>query len=135
LADIRIDVGVLEFTARWEANAPVSRAWLLNRLPLEGTLLQARWSGEAGWSRLGANLRLEPENATTRPGPGQILLYAGDVSEPELLIPYGACAFAYQGGPLRGNHVVTLDQAPHELRTLGEILQSKGAQSLRITSC
>lgn len=135
MADIHIDIGGLEFTGWCETNAPVSCAWLLNKLPLEGTLLQARWSGEAGWSRLGADLHLDPENATSQPAPGQILLYAGAVSEPELLIPYGVCAFAYQGGPLRGNHVATLDHVPHRLRTLGELLQLKGAQSLRITHC
>lgn len=133
MADIRIDVGDLKFMGRWETNAPASCAWLQNRLPLTATLLQARWSGEAGWSRLGADVRLDRENATSQPAPGQILLYGGDVSEPELLLPYGVCAFAYQGGPLCGNHVATLEAVPGELRTLGELLQLKGAQSLRIT--
>ena len=133
MSDIHIDVGELRFTGRWEINAPVSCAWLKSRLPLEGTMLQARWSGEAGWSPLRTELRLDPENATTHPKPGQILLYGGPASEPELLLPYGMCAFAYQGGPLCGNHLVTLEQTPQQLRTLGELLQLKGAQSFRIT--
>lgn len=133
MSDIRIEIGTLKFIGRWQTTAPLSRAWLLNKLPLEGSLMQARWSGEAGWCRLGADAHIDPENATSQPGPGQILIYGGPVSEPELLIPYGICAFAYQGGPLRGNHVATIEPVPRALHALGELLQSKGAQSLRIT--
>jgi hypothetical protein len=36
---------------------------------------------------------------------GEILLYAGPISEPEMLIPYGPGAFACRAGALAGNHV------------------------------
>ena len=126
----RVQLGIAgyRFGGQLEASAPVSLAWLLNHLPLEGALRQARWSGEAGWYPLRTEVRLDRENATSHPRPGQILLYAGTENEPELLVPYGPCVFAYQGGPLSGNHIITLDE-PDRLRAVGEALQLKGAQS------
>jgi hypothetical protein len=127
-------VGGLTFSGRLEAQAaPKSVAWLAARLPWDGILLQARWSGEAGWMPLGIELKLDSENAMNYPHPGQLLLYAGDDSEPELLIPYGACAFASRAGALAGNHVITLEGDITHLHRLGEILQRDGAQSLRLT--
>jgi hypothetical protein len=125
-------IGAFRFSGRFEAGAPVSSAWLLKQLPYVGVLLQARWSGEAGWSPLRTEVRLEPENAMIHPEPGQVLLYAGAHSQSELLIPYGICGFACKVGPLSGNHVVTLDCGLNELQAIGESLQFKGAQPLRI---
>jgi hypothetical protein len=42
-----------------------------------------------------------PENATSDPAPGELLLYPGAISETELLLPYGSCAFASNAGLLR----------------------------------
>jgi Protein of unknown function (DUF3830) len=128
---VQLVIAGLRFEGTLETAAPVSLAWLLKRLPLEGELRQARWSGEAGWYPLRCNVRLDSENAMSRPQPGQILLYAGAENEPELLIPYGPCAFAYQGGPLSGNHIITLRETD-SLRALGEALQMKGAQAFRL---
>lgn len=130
---VHILVGGLRFIGRFEREAPVSCAWLRDRLPLQGAVTQARWSGEAAWYPLGIDVRLQPENAMNRPKPGQILLYAGAESEPELLFPYGVCKFAWQGGYLSGNHVITLLEGLEHLRALGDAVQLKGAQALRIT--
>ena len=131
---VQLNVGALSFTGRLEAQAaPKSVAWLAQRLPFDGILLHARWSGEAAWMPLGLELKLEPENAMAYPHPGQLLLYAGGVSEPELLIPYGACAFASRAGSLAGNHVITLEGDITHLRGLGEALLHHGAQPLQLT--
>jgi hypothetical protein len=94
--------------------------------------LHARWSGEAAWMPLEHDVALEEENAVTHPHPGQILLYAGPKSVSELLIPYGFCAFACRAGSLAGNHVVTLENDPANLSSLGHALLYKGAQPLRL---
>lgn len=128
-----LTIGRFRFSGRWEVEAsPRSVAWLADRLPLQGAVLHARWSGEAGWLPLGRAPRLEPENATSHPSPGQLLLYAGRRSEPELLIPYGACAFASKAGMLAGNPVIALDGDLAALRELGEVLLWQGAQPLHL---
>jgi hypothetical protein len=130
---IRLSVGDFVFSGRLEAQAaPKSVAVLAELLPLERSALHARWSGEAGWAPLSTGFTLAPENATAYPHPGQLLLYAGMRSEPELLVPYGCCAFASRAGALAGNHVITLEGDLTNLRDLGETLLWKGAQPLRL---
>jgi hypothetical protein len=132
---IQLTVGSFSFTGQFETQAaPNAVRWLAGRLPLHGIGLHARWSGEAGWAPLGVEVRLDPENATTYPHPGQVLLYAGLKSEPELLIPYGACAFACRAGTLAGSHVITLTSNISSLRTMGETLLRGGAQALLLTA-
>jgi hypothetical protein len=97
-------------------------------------MTQARWSGEAAWHPLGIHVRLAPENAMHQPKPGQILLYAGVDSEPELLFPYGFCKFAWRGGSLSGNHVITLTEGLDDLPALGQSVQFEGAQPFRISA-
>jgi Protein of unknown function (DUF3830) len=124
---LRIVVGDCQFAGRFEANAPISCRWLRGRLPLEGSLTQARWSGEAAWYPLRTDVRLAAENSLSDPKPGQILLYAGAASEPEILFPYGFCKFAWKGGALSGNHVITLIEGLDRLAALGDSLQQRGA--------
>lgn len=131
---VRLAIGTVDFTGRLESlAAPNSVAWLADRLPLTGTVMHARWSGEAAWMPLGFAAKLDSENATSYPHPGQLLLYAGDRSEPELLIPYGACAFASRAGALAGNHVATLEGDIDCLRARAESLLRDGARTLRLT--
>jgi hypothetical protein len=78
------------------------------------------------------DVALDEENAVSHPRPGQILLYAGPKSVPELLIPYGFCAFACGAGNLVGNHVITLESDFSSLSSVGEALLYKGAQPLRV---
>lgn len=126
-------VGPLLFAARLDRDgAPKSVDLLTGLLPLRGFLQHARWSGEAGWLPLKQRVPLEPENATAYPAPGQVLLYGGGLSEPELLLCYGACAFASQAGALAGNPVLRLDARPEQLRELGRLLLQEGAQAFHL---
>jgi hypothetical protein len=134
---LRITVGEFEFTARLEEErAPKSVAALRGLLPLEGLLVQARWSGEAAWVPLGweLDLGLGPENATSYPGAGDLLLYPGGLSEVEVLFPYGATCFASKMGQLAGNHVATIEAGREQLPPLGEAVLRDGAQPIRVTA-
>jgi hypothetical protein len=130
---LRITAGELEFTARLEeAKAPRTIAALRGLLPLEGKLVQARWSGEAAWLPLGweLDLGLGPENATAYPAPGELLLYPGGLSEVEILFPYGATSFASKMGQLAGNHFATVEDGRDRLAALGEAILWRGAQDV-----
>lgn len=126
--------GPFEFAGTLEReSAPVAAAWLSKQFPLNGALQHARWSGEAAWLPLSGAPQLLPENATAHPRPGQILLYTGVISQAELLIPYGACAFACKAGTLAGSPVITLDGPLEDLRALGDLLLTKGTQPLTLS--
>jgi hypothetical protein len=105
-------------------------------LPYRGTVIHARWSGEALWSPLAgawpAGQHLPPENATSEPKAGDVLLYAGELSEPELLIPYGTARFAGKAGSLEGNPVLTVNDPVSVLAELGCHVLWKGGTSVRI---
>lgn len=131
---LRLTIGAHSFAARVEMQAaPKSCEALLSLLPLQKTLIHGRWSGECGWAPLGPlPFGLTPENALHRPAPGQILLYAGDISEPELLVPYGLAAFGCKDGPLEGNHVLTLDAPLDAIAAIGQDLLWRGAQPIAL---
>jgi hypothetical protein len=132
---LRITVGDFEFGARLEEEkAPDTVAALRGLLPLESKLVQARWSGEAAWIPLGWELELGigPENATSYPGPGELLLYPGGLSEVEILFPYGATSFASKMGQLAGNHFATIEAGRERLPELGNAVLWDGALALRI---
>jgi hypothetical protein len=130
---VLVSIGDARFVGRLEtAAAPESAALIAQLLPIERNALHARWSGEAVWVPLGCIPPAKPEHATAYPRPGQILIYTGPCSEPELLIPYGACAFASRAGPLAGSPVITLDAAESQLRDVGERLLWNGAMTFRM---
>jgi hypothetical protein len=132
---LRITVGDFEFAARLEEEkAPNTLAALRRLLPLQSKLVQARWSGEAAWVPLGWELELGigPENATSYPGPGELLLYPGGLSEVEILFPYGATLFASKMGQLAGNHFATIEAGRERLPELGNAVLWDGALELRI---
>jgi hypothetical protein len=132
---LRITVGDFEFGARLEEEkAPNTVAALRRLLPLQSKLVQARWSGEAAWVPLGWELELGigPENATSYPGPGELLLYPGGLSEVEILFPYGATLFASKMGQLAGNHFATIETGRERLPELGNAVLWDGALELRI---
>ena len=131
---LRITAGEFEFTARLEEErAPQTIAALQRMLPLDSELVQARWSGESAWVPLGweLDLGLGPENATTYPAPGELLLYPGGLSEVEILFPYGATNFASKMGQLAGNHFATIESGQERLPELGETVLRQGAQPIR----
>ena len=131
---IDIHVADLHLTARLEAAAaPRTCAAFLALLPLRASLLQARWSGESAWVPLGeraTQLGLGPENPTSHPAPGQLLLYPGGLSETEILLPYGATLFASKVGQLAGNHFATLATGREHLAEVGRRVLWHGAQDI-----
>jgi hypothetical protein len=129
---IDIRVAELRLTARLERDAaPRTCAAFLTLLPLSARLVQARWSGESAWVPLGdLQLGLGPENPTSHPAPGHLLLYPGGLSETEILLPYGATLFASKVGQLAGNHFATLDAGRDQLAELGRRVLWEGAQDI-----
>jgi hypothetical protein len=132
VSGVRVTAGDFAFVARFEtAAAPRTCARFLGLLPYRQRLIHVRWSGEACWIPLGdLDLGLGPENATSYPAPGEILLYPGGVSETEILLAYGAVAFASKAGPLAGNHFLTVTEGRDRLRPLGERTLWHGAQEI-----
>jgi hypothetical protein len=134
---VTIAIGAEVFSARLRDDlAPHSCRQLKAILPYQGTVIHARWSGEAVWSRLGAawpgGVTLPPENATANPKPGNVLLYAGALSEPELLFVYGTCRFACNAGPLEGNPVLTIEGDLTRLADVGRKILEQGVLPLRV---
>ena len=130
---IEITVGSLRFAAKLEEEAaPRTVAAFRRLLPLGNKLIQARWSGQSGWVPLGdLDVGLGPENATSYPAAGELLLYPGGVSETEILFPYGATCFASKAGQLAGNHFATIVEGRDQLPELGERVLWQGAQDIR----
>ncbi len=72
-----------------------------------------------------------PENATSYPHPGELLLYPGGVSETELLFPYGHTCFASKAGQLAGEPLRHDSSTGGErLQELGELVLWHGAQDI-----
>jgi hypothetical protein len=136
MADVVIKAGDFSFEARFEtAAAPRTCAAFRKLLPFKEHIIHVRWSGEAMWVPLGGlELGLGPENATSYPRPGEIILYPGGVSETEVLIAYGYTNFASKAGQLAGNHFLTIEWDLERLTELGKATLWKGAQSIEIES-
>ena len=130
---LEIEVNGARFEARLEEGAaPQTVAAFRRLLPLESELSHARWSGEACWIPFGElNVGIGPENATSYPHAGELLLYPGGVSETEILFPYGPTHFASKAGVLAGNHFATIVKGTEQLRELGPFVLWQGAQSIR----
>ena len=129
---LTVRIGPLSFTATFESErAPRTTAAFQARLPLEGQLVQARWSGEAGWVPLADyDLGVACENATSYPAPGQVLWHPPGLSEAELLVPYGSTCFSSRVGQLAGNHFLTIVDERGGLAEVGRRLLREGAQSI-----
>jgi hypothetical protein len=132
LTTIRIRVGPLPFTARWEeVAAPRTCAAFRRLLPYRQRIIQARWSGEAGWVPLGdLDLGVAAENAISDPAPGALLFHPAGISETEILFPYGIARFACAEGPLAGNHFLTIVEGRTQLPDVGRLLCWEGAQDI-----
>lgn len=128
-----IVVGDLGFKARLEEEiSPRTVAAVRMLLPLEGHLLQARWSGQSAWVPLGElDAGVGPENPISYPASGELLLYPGGLSETEILFPYGRTRFASVAGQLAGNHFATLVEGVEQLPELGRRVIWDGAQPIR----
>lgn len=133
MADLLIRVGELRFTARWEENAPLTRRALSSWLPISSKLIHCKWSGESTWVPFGDERpEVGYENHTSHPAPGDLLIYTGDISECEILFPYGACSFSSRVGPLAGNHFATLTGGQEQLAEMGRRVLWEGAQEIEI---
>ena len=131
---LRITVGDLELGARLETErAPRTVALVRGLLPYESKLIQARWSGQAAWVPMGDFDvgDLGPEDPTSYPQVGELLLYPGGVSEIEILFPYGQTCFASKAGQLAGNHFATIVEGREHLPEIGERVLWRGAQDIR----
>jgi hypothetical protein len=133
----RIRIGDETFAARLQTDlAPRSCEYLLSLLPYQGSVIHARWSGEAMWCPLGevvpGDLVLPQESPSRNPEPGEILLFIDEKSEPELLFPYGKSRFASVAGALEGNPVLLITERLDALSKLGHEALWHGAMPLRI---
>lgn len=132
MTTLTVRIGPASFTATLESErAPRTCAAFLERLPFHGELIQARWSGEAGWVPLADyELGVPSENATSCPAPGQVLWHPPGLSEAELLVPYGSTRFSSRVGQLEGSHFLTIHDARGELAEVGRRLLRDGAQPI-----
>ena len=131
---LTITAGEFAFKAQFERErAPKTVAAFEALLPFHSKIIHARWSGESAWIPLGdmdIGISRDPENATSHPAPGEILLYPGGISETEILLPYGGCLFSSIVGQLAGNHFLTVVEGNENLRALGEKTLWEGAQDI-----
>jgi hypothetical protein len=129
---LEISVGGFDLRARFEEEAAAATVAAFRRLlPLESRVVHARWSGESCWIPFGElDVGVGPENATSYPAPGELLLYPGGVSETEILFPYGPTCFASKAGQLAGNHFATVVDGGEHLRELGRRVLWEGAQEI-----
>ncbi|MFH1179097.1 MAG: DUF3830 family protein [Candidatus Bathyarchaeota archaeon] len=131
---LKITIGETVFKAKLHTNkAPETCKLLIEKMPITGKVIQARWSGEAAWLQMDPyDVKAPQENATSYPGPGQLLYYPGGVSEKEILIPYGSACFASKFGLLPGNHFATIVEGFELLEEMGNSVLWEGAQHIKI---
>ena len=131
---IKMQIGPFLFIGFLEENkAPQTCEKIKELLPIRKQVIHVRWSGEAVWIPYGnIKLDVEPENHTCYPQKGEIVVYPGGISEMEIFIPYGHCAFASKAGRLPGNHFLTLTEGLEKLPELGEKVLWEGAQDITI---
>ena len=139
MGDLSIRVGDLNFSARWEPEAPLTIEAIRGMLPLRSKLIHCKWSGEGCWIPFGdEKLPVGYENHTSHPAPGQLAIYPGGISECEIFFPYGGCTTASKVGQLAANHFASVvgtgldDDWPGRLREVGRRTLWEGAQSIRI---
>ncbi len=131
---LKISAGPYTFDARMEMElAPQTCVTFLAVLPFISKIVHVRWSGEGVWMPLGdMDFGVGPENHTSYPAPGQIILYPGGISETEILLAYGGVNFASKVGQLAGNHFITVTSGLENLLPLGKLTLWEGAQDIRI---
>jgi hypothetical protein len=134
MSDVVITAGPFTLTAKYEFEAaPLTCAQFKKMLPMQTQVVHVRWSGQAVWVPMGElSLPIPPENATSYPVPGEVLLYPGGISETEILIAYGGTRFASKAGQLAGNHFLTLTSGIEHLKELGRLTLWHGAQGMKI---
>ncbi len=131
---LKITVGEYVFKVKLHRDrAPVTCGRLIDAMPITGSVIQARWSGEAVWLQMDPyGVEAPLENQTSHPGRGELLYYPGGVSEKEILIPYGSTCFASKVGTLPGSHFATIVEGADRLAEMGERVLWEGAKPIRI---
>lgn len=133
MGDLSIRVGDLNFSARWEPEAPITTEAIRRLLPIRNSLIHCRWSGEGCWVPFGdLDTGVGFENHTSHPAPGDVIIYTGSLSECEILIAYGGVSFSSKVGQLAGNHFATITQGKEQLREMGRRVLWEGAQEIVI---
>ena len=133
MSDVVLTIGAFTLRGRFEDAAPRTCEAFRQLLPMSADLLHVRWSGQAVWLPMGeTSLSIPPENATSYPAPGEVLLYPGGVSETEILIAYGGTRFASKAGQLAGNHFLTIVSGAEHLKEIGRLALWHGAQPIAI---
>jgi hypothetical protein len=131
MSDVVLTIGAFTLRGRFEDAAPRTCEAFRQLLPMSADLLHVRWSGQAVWLPMGeTSLSIPPENATSYPAPGEVLLYPGGVSETEILIAYGGTRFASKAGQLAGNHFLTIVSGAEHLKEIGRLALWHGAQPI-----
>jgi hypothetical protein len=137
MGELRITVGGdLQFSARWEPDAPQTIEAIRRMLPIDSRLIHCRWSGESTWIPYG-DFRpgIDYENHTSHPAPGMLAMYPGGISECEIFFPYGACTTSSKVGQLAANHFASIipdDGWQDRLREVGRRALWEGAQPIHI---
>jgi hypothetical protein len=138
MSDIELEIGDRTVTATLlPEEAPESVAQFERLLPLEDTVKHVRWSGYAifvedpGGEDVDLT-ELPRENNFVYPSRGDILLYPGYESVPEILIACGSTAFASPAGELAGNHVATIDASRETLADLEVDVLENGTKDVTI---
>ena len=87
MGTLSISAGDLHFTGQWVEGFDRTIAAIRQMLPMRNRLIHVRWSGEGCWVPLGdIQLDIPPENATSHPAPGELIVYPGGLSECEVLL-------------------------------------------------
>ena len=131
---LKINIGGIPFIAELlEDEAPETCKAMIAALPIEGRVIQARWSGEAAWLPMDEfGIEAPLENATSHPSKRDLLYYPGGISEKEMFIPYGSACFSSRVGQLQGNHFATIVEGAERLREMGRRVLWEGSQKIRI---
>jgi hypothetical protein len=136
MGDLKIAVGDLHFSARWDPAAPRTIEAIRALLPLSSQVIHCRWTGESVWIPFG-DFRpgIDYENHTSHPAPGHLAIYPGGISECEIFFPYGSCTCSSKVGQLAANVFATV--VPDEgwddrLLEMGRRCLWEGAQPISI---
>ena len=133
-AIVSIEIGPFAFKGVFEEEkAPETCKAIMALLPIREKVVHVRWSGEAVWIPYGdRKLEIPAENHTCYPQKGEIVVYPGGISEMEIFIPYGHCAFSSKLGRLPGNHFLSMTEGLDQLPDLGKKVLWEGAQNISI---
>ncbi len=135
MTELKVKIGKEELKAVLEEEkAPLTCEFFKKMLPIKNKIIHVRWSGEAVWIPYGdTKTGLPPENATTYPKVGEMVLYPGGVSETEIMLAYGCCHFGSKAGELAGNHFLTVTEGKEKLMDIGREILYNGAETVEIS--